>query len=104
MKSDKLFALCSGGDKHPAGQALSSHLLHLVTRIKTLESHGNSSGGLGSGVLPSLSSSSTSQCDALAASITLIKRDITGISYRIGQKVVDLFGEKLNLSLRLFLG
>ena len=93
MKSDKLFALCSGGDNHPAGQALSSYLRYLVARIETLESHGNSSDRLGSGVMPSLPSASSSQCDALAPSIALIKRDINDLSHRIGQEVVDLGGE-----------
>ena len=36
VKYDKVFALCSGGDKYPVSQALFSHLRHLVTRIETL--------------------------------------------------------------------
>lgn len=60
VKHDKLFALFSGGDKYPVGQALFSHLRHLVTRIETLESQGNGSGGLGLRVVPSLPSSTAS--------------------------------------------
>ena len=93
VKSDKLFALCSGGDTHPAGQALSSHLRHLVTRIEKLE-YGNSGGGLGSVVSSSLPSASSSQLDAVEVAIALIKRDVTDLSHRIGQEVVDLGGEK----------
>ena len=92
VKSDKLFALCSGGYKHPAGQALSSYLRHLVTRIEKLE-YGNSGGGLGSVVPSLLPSASSLQLDGVEASIALIKRDVTDLSHRIGQEVVDLGGE-----------
>ena len=33
IKYDKLFTLCSGGRTRPVGQALSSHLSHLVSRM-----------------------------------------------------------------------
>ena len=103
VKHDKLFVLFSGGDKHPAGQALLSHLRHLVARIETLEPQGNGNGGLGLIVVPSLPSSTTSQYDPLAASIVLIKRDITFVSHCIGQEVVHVGGEFLNLCHRLSL-
>ena len=60
VKYDKLFTLCSGGYKHRSGQALFSHLCHLVARIETLEYQGNRSGRLGSRVVSSLPSSTTS--------------------------------------------
>ena len=103
VKHDKLFVLFSGGDKHPAGQALLSHLRHLVARIEPFESQGNGSGGLGLRVVPSLPSSTASQYNPLADSIVLIKRDITYVSHCIGQEVVDLGGEILNLCHRLSL-
>ena len=80
-----------------------SHLRHLVARIEPLESQGNESGGLGLRVVPSLPSSTASQYDPLAASIVLIKRDITYVSHCIGQEVVHFGGEFLNLCHRLSL-
>lgn len=55
------------------------------------------SGGLGSRVLPSLPFASTSQIDTLQVAVQLLKGNIVDISHRIGQKEMDLGGEKFEL-------